>query len=314
MSALIPENGPAASPHRKPKTENRKLFIGPAGWDYPDWQGVVYPPGLKGADRLTFLASRFAAVEINVTFYRPIPADYARRWLAAVADFPDFRFTAKVWQVFTHERRLPAPELAQFREGLTPLLTGGKLGVLLAQFPYSFHNTEENRAYLLKLKAALQKFPLAVEVRHRSWQQRAVREFLEEAGLDFCNIDQPMVSYPMGATRWVTGSRGYLRCHGRRKDAWFEFGDDRGARYDYLYSPEELEDLAARTRELVVKAAETYVIFNNHPAGQAVANALELAYLLNPGRPLPVPPGLLAAFPRLAKTVMGEKDGEGESG
>ena len=47
--------------------------------------------------------------------------------------------------------------------------------------------------------------------------------------------------------------------------------------------------------------------------GQAVANALELTYLLNPGRPLPVPPGLLAAFPRLAETVMGEKDGEGES-
>ena len=290
-----------------------KLHIGPAGWDYPDWQGVVYPPGLKGTDRLTFLATLFAAVEINVTFYRPIKCDHARRWLAAVAAAPDFRFTAKVWQVFTHERRLPAPELAQFREGLTPLLTAGKLGALLAQFPYSFHNTEENRAYLLKLKAALQKFPLAVEVRHRSWQQRAVREFLEEAGLDFCNIDQPMVSYPMGATRWVTGSRGYLRCHGRRKDAWFEFGDDRGARYDYLYSPEELEDLAARTRELVVKAAETYVIFNNHPAGQAVANALELTYLLNPGRPLPVPPGLLAAFPRLAETVMGEKDGEGES-
>ena len=117
----------------------------------------------------------------------------------------------------------------------------------------------------------------------------------------------------MGATRWVTGSRGYLRCHGRRKDAWFEFGDDRGARSDYLYSPEDLEDLAARTRELVVKAAETYVIFNNHPAGQAVANALKLAYLLNPGRTLSVPPGLLAAFPRLSETVMGGKPGEGES-
>jgi len=301
MSALIPENGPADPPHRKPQTENRKLYIGPAGWDYPDWQGVVYPPGLKGAGRLTFLASRFAAVEINVTFYRPLKCDYARRWLAAVADFPDFRFTAKVWQVFTHERRLPAPELAQFREGLTPLLTGGKLGALLAQFPYSFHNTEDNRGYLLKLKAALAEFPLAVEVRHRSWQQRAVREFFEEAGLDFCNIDQPIVSYPMGATRWVTGRRGYLRCHGRRQDAWFEFGDDRGARYDYLYSPEELADLAEITRELMAKAAETYVIFNNHPAGQAVANALELAHRLNPGRPLPVPPGLLAAFPRLGK-------------
>ena len=80
--------------------------------------------------------------------------------------------------------------------------------MLLAQFPYSFHNTEENRAYLLKLKAALPNFPLAVEVRHRSWQQRAVREFLAQARLDFCNIDQPMVSYPMGATRWVTGHPG----------------------------------------------------------------------------------------------------------
>jgi uncharacterized protein YecE (DUF72 family) len=183
-----------------PKTETPKLFIGPAGWDYPDWQGVVYPPGLKGADRLTFLATRFGAVEINVTFYRPIPADYARRWLAAVADCPDFRFTAKVWQVFTHERRLPEAELAQFQEGLEPMLAAGKLGVLLAQFPYSFHNIEENRAYLVNLKEKFREFPLAVEVRHRSWEHREVQDFLTMIGLDFCNIDQPQVSYSLGKT------------------------------------------------------------------------------------------------------------------
>jgi uncharacterized protein YecE (DUF72 family) len=302
------------APATPPKTANPKLYIGPAGWDYPDWQGVVYPPGLKGTERLTFLATLFTAMEINVTFYRPIAPDYARRWLAAVADFPDFRFTAKLWQVFTHARRLPEAELQQFQEGLEPMLAAGKLGALLAQFPYSFHNTEENRAYLVQLKAAFPNFALAVEVRHRSWQQRAVREFLEAAGLTFCNIDQPLVSYPMGATRWVTGPRGYLRCHGRRTETWFEFGEDRGARYDYLYSPEELEDLAARTRELVVKAAETYVIFNNHPGGQAVANALELAHMLSPGRRVIPPPCLITAFPRLAETVMGEKPGEGESG
>jgi uncharacterized protein YecE (DUF72 family) len=295
---------PAEPPHRKPNPPTSKLCIGPAGWDYTDWQGVVYPAGLKGTDRLTFLAAMFSAVEINVTFYRPIPAEYARRWLAAVTDFPDFRFTAKVWQVFTHTRQLPEADLAQFRAGLAPLFTAGKLGVLLAQFPYSFHNTEENRAYLVQLKAALQDFPLAVEVRHRSWQQRAVREFLELTGLDFCNIDQPMVSYPMGATRWVTGPRGYLRCHGRRQDAWFEFGEDRGARYDFLYSPEELEGLAARARELMVKARETYVIFNNHPAGQAVANALEFISLLDPGHKVSPPPGLITAFPRLSDTFL----------
>jgi uncharacterized protein YecE (DUF72 family) len=187
---------------------------------------------------------------------------------------------------------------AQFAEGLQPLLAARRLGVLLAQFPYSFHNTEQNRAYLVELKASLPEFPLAVEVRHRSWQHREVKEFLGQMALDFVNIDQPMVSYPMGATRWVTGSRGYLRCHGRHKEAWFEFGEDRQARYDYLYPPEELEDLAARTRELMDKAVETYVIFNNHPAGQAVANGLELSNLLI-GRKFSLPPCLLAVFPRL---------------
>jgi uncharacterized protein YecE (DUF72 family) len=300
MPALIPDPHQPNLFHRKPITENRKLHVGPAGWDYPDWQGVVYPAGVKGAGRLAFLATLFNTIEINVTFYRPIGPKDAARWLEAVAAHPEFRFTAKVWQLFTHERRLDAAELGQFREGLEPLLNAGRLGVLLAQFPYSFHNSEENRAYLLQLKSHLPNFPLAVEVRHRSWQQKAVREFLQQAGLDFCNIDQPLVSYPMGATRWVTGNKGYLRCHGRGKEKWFEFGDDRGARYDYLYGPEELAELAERTRELMAKAQETYVIFNNHPAGQAVANGLELLHLLQPEYRPTLPPGLTAAFPRLA--------------
>ena len=271
---------------------------------------MVYPPGLKGTDRLTFLATLFTAVEINVTFYRPIAPDYARRWLAAVAEYPDFRFTAKVWQVFTHERRLADAELAQFQEGLEPLLAAGQTGGAPGPVPLFLPQYRRKpRAISLRLKAALPEFPLAVEVRHRSWQQRAVREFLAEAGLDFCNIDQPLVSYPMGATRWVTGTRGYLRCHGRRKEAWFEFGDDRGARYDYLYAPEELEDLADRTRELMEKAAETYVIFNNHPAGQAVANALELLHILKPAYRPTLPACLAAAFPRLADWAEVENGG-----
>jgi uncharacterized protein YecE (DUF72 family) len=301
MSELTSSLFSSQAHNGKQKTENGKLFIGPAGWDYADWQAVVYPPGVRGTGRLAFMATLFNLVEINVTFYRPIAAQDAARWLAAVAGQPDFRFTAKLWQVFTHARRLDAQELAQFQVGLAPLLDAGRLGVLLAQFPYSFHNTEENRAHLLSLKAALQEFPLAVEVRHRSWQQKAVREFLGGAGLEFVNIDQPQVSYPLGATRWVTGKTGYLRCHGRRRDAWFEFGEDRGARYDYLYGPEELADLAARTRELLEKAAETYVVFNNQPAGQALANSLELLHLLKPDYHPTLPPGLIIAFPRLAK-------------
>ena len=121
----------------QPNPPNPKLCIGPAGWDYPDWQGVVYPPGLKGTDRLTFLATLFSAVEINVTFYRPIPADYARRWLAAVTDVPDFRFTAKVWQVFTHDRRLSGPTWP-VPSGLNPLLSAGNWGRSWPSSPIPF--------------------------------------------------------------------------------------------------------------------------------------------------------------------------------
>jgi len=278
------------------------LRIGPAGWDYQDWQGVVYPAGLKGTDRLTFLAGLFGAVEINVTFYRPMAPHLTERWSEAVAAYPDFRFTAKLLNVFTHERRLLDREVGEFQAGMLPLLTNGRLGVLLAQFPYSFHNTEENRAYLVQLAEAFADFPLAVEVRHRSWQQRAVRDFLEKIRVNFCNIDQPQVSYSLGRTVWATGPRGYLRAHGRHREKWFDFGEDRQARYDYLYDPEELAELAERVRELMEKTPEVYVIFNNHPQGQAVVNGLELAALLG-GHTPNLPSCLLDAFPRLAKMV-----------
>ena len=125
-----------------------------------------------------------------------------------MAAFPDFRFTAKLLNVFTHERRLPAREVAEFQAGLEPLLQAGRLGVLLAQFPYSFHNTEENRAYLVDLKKKFAAFPVAVELRHRSWEHREVQDFLTMIGLDFCNIDQPQVSYALGKTIWATGTCG----------------------------------------------------------------------------------------------------------
>ena len=53
------------------------IRVGVAGWDYPDWEGTVYPsPHPRSFDRLAYLASIFDVIEINATFYRqPDPAD-----------------------------------------------------------------------------------------------------------------------------------------------------------------------------------------------------------------------------------------------
>jgi hypothetical protein len=55
-----------------PSAKGGRIRIGPAGWSYKDWAGVVYPaPKPRGFDPLRYVAGYFDTVEINSTFYRP---------------------------------------------------------------------------------------------------------------------------------------------------------------------------------------------------------------------------------------------------
>ena len=59
-----------------------------------------------------------------------------------------------------------------FKEGYAPLLESGRLGAILMQFPWSFRNSDDNRAYVSRLKARFQEYPLVLEVRHASCNGR----------------------------------------------------------------------------------------------------------------------------------------------
>ena len=185
------------------------------------------------------------------------------------------------------------------KSGLAALLEAGRLGALLAQFPYSFHNTAENRAYLVTVRERFPDYPLAIEVRHRSWQQPAVRQFLadHQSGL-LQHRPTADIVFP-GGNGLGERAVGLSRLHGRNRQNWFAKTDDAGARYDYLYTAQEMDELAARARKLTAQAGETYLIFNNHPRGQGVANALEMSERLTDQRPA-LPECLKQAFPRLA--------------
>jgi uncharacterized protein YecE (DUF72 family) len=289
------------------------IRVGPAGWAYPDSPGRVYPAGApKRFDPLAYLAHFFDTIEINASFYAPPAPRTCRSWARRVDANPAFRFTAKLWQRFTHgvktfgRAAAPPPgafepwtraEVAAVGEGLEALREEGRLGAVLAQFPWSFRAGPESRERLARLAEAFAGWPLVVELRHGSWAQREHALFLRQHGLGFCNLDQPVIGESLGPTAGATSGVGYVRLHGRRYDTWFEHGDDVAARYDYLYTAEELEPWIERIRRVASAEAvsDVYVITNNHYEGKGPANALMIRAMLE-DRQVTAPPVLFETY------------------
>lgn len=279
----------------------RRIRVGVAGWDYADWRGVVYPPAVgRDFDRMRYLAGFVDLIEINTSFYGPQRPKTARSWVERVADLEDFRFTAKLWRRFTHERgeSWMAKDVADVRGGFDPLMESSKLEAVLLQFPMSFKKGEAEREWLADVVRTFRDYPLVVEVRHASWNEPDFYRWLADEGVGFVNIDQPLFHRCLKPSARCTARVGYIRVHGRKYQDWFRRNAGRDARYDYLYPIEQLEPWVERARA-VAAAPETPVVdvvFNNHYKGKAVVNAIQFDSLLT-GRPTLAPPELVRAYP-----------------
>jgi uncharacterized protein YecE (DUF72 family) len=245
-------------------------------------------------------------LEVNVSYYRIPPPRTAEAWRRATADRPEFRFTAKLWRGYTHgpDRPTRADHRAML-DFLASLGADGRLCAVLAQFPPSFRAGARTEAYVHRLATHFAGHRVAVEFRDASWGTAEVRAGLLASGLAWVVADLPPGPRALPVEDHVLGSLAYVRLHGR-SEVWYRPGVGRDARYDYLYGPEELRAWEARIRALAERSAQTVVVANNHYSGKALANALELKSLLE-GRPVPGPASLVAAFPRLAASVVPDR-------
>jgi uncharacterized protein YecE (DUF72 family) len=279
-----------------------EIRVGPAGWSYEDWKGIVYPPDMpRSLHPLKFLCGFFDLIEVNSTFYRPANPVHTEGWLRQVRDNPRFTFAVKLWQRFTHQRDAwPGPsEIMAFRYGVAPLADAGKLGALLVQFPWSFRRTPENRTWLARVLDTFSAYPLAVELRHSSWERDEVYAGLEKRGAALCNIDQPLFDDSIAPGDRVTAPFGYVRFHGRNYENWFREDAGRDARYNYLYSEEELQPWIERIKAMKKRVNDLFIVTNNHYRGQAVVNALEIQAALGRGAAVTLPAHLIQEYPRL---------------
>ena len=270
-----------------------KIRIGPAGWSYTDWEGTVYPPHGSRFDPLAYLASFFDTIEINSPFYRIPPPTHPRSWIRRVESNPDFKFTTKIYRGFTHESAKGGPDdVKNFRKYLDPLQEADRLGAVLLQYPWSFKNSPESIEKLEKVFSDFNGYPLALEVRHASFQNEEFLRFLDEKNVSWVNVDQPLFSDSVKPADTVAGPVAYVRLHGRNYEKWFAHQES-WERYNYLYSKKELEPWVRRI-ESMAQSRETYVITNNHFRGQAIVNAADLKEAL--GQDGKMPPQLLDLY------------------
>ena len=282
------------------------IRIGTSGWSYPTgqgtWNGIFYPipPGRRSRssrfDELRFYAEHFDTVEINSTFYRVPTVATARGWAERTPE--GFEFSLKLFQKFTHpsmyekstgdEGGAPGQQdVDEFRASIDPLASAGKLGALLTQFPPSFKNEPESRDYLEWLLGSFKDYPVAVELRHRSWSDNPVEtlQVLAAYGAAWAQIDEPKFRFSI-RQNLLPNVRTfyYLRLHGRNAAQWWKH-DSSEDRYNYLYSAEELQPFAEAAKEASREVKKAYLYANNHFSAKSVANATILKHEL--GQPLP---------------------------
>lgn len=292
--------GGRVSPAAKAKLAKPAIRSGPAGWMYRDWEGIVYPrPKPPRFDPLEYISEFFDTVEINSSFYGPPLARTASAWVRRVEDHKKFKFTAKLWKRFTHERDTAwtTSEVKQVRAGFDVMMNSGRLGAVLLQFPWSFRRTEENREWLGDVARTFRAYPLVVEVRHSSWLEASFLSELEGDGIGFVNIDQPLYHDSIGPTAHATSHVGYVRVHGRNYKDWFRKKASVEQRYDYLYRADQLGPWADRAKEIASEptVGEVYVVTNNHYKGKSVANALMLKSMIS-GAKVPAPACILDTY------------------
>ena len=275
-----------------------KLYIGTSGWSYPrgegTWTGFFYPTGK--INELEYYGQFFNTVEVNSSFYRPPNPEYVYNWARRVPE--GFLFTVKLWQKFTHpkmykqatgeEAVISQEDVDLFNHSIEPLVRCRKLGALLAQFPPSFKNDSPGKQILSAVIKTFGQYRLAVELRHRSWSDdENTARLLGENNIAWVQIDEPRFKTSIAKEVPLTSDMVYFRFHGRNAEMWWQ--GDSETRYKYLYSPEEINELANRVKAASEQTALTFAFFNNHWQGYAPRNAVDMINTIQlPFRELPV--------------------------
>ncbi len=244
------------------------VLVGTSGWQYRDWRGVLYPPGLPQRRWLEHYAGQYATVENNGSFYRLPSSGTFADWRARTPE--GFLMAVKASRYLTHVRRLHDPAEPVGRLLLAASALGDRLGPILLQLPPDLRADADALDGCLREFAA---FPgpglrVAVEFRHETWWTEEVRQVLTQHHAALCWADR--LGRPVNPL-WSTADWGYLRFHEGTADPSPRYGQD------------ALSSWAHRIAETWPDSADVFAYFNNDPGGAAVYDAAAFAAIVRRG-------------------------------
>ncbi|MBJ7595956.1 MAG: DUF72 domain-containing protein [Candidatus Dormibacteraeota bacterium] len=278
-----------------------EIRVGTCNWaDHKEF----YPPelerGRRQREKLEYYARFFPMVEIDTSFYGLPKPEVVDSWIGRTP--AGFRFNIKAFRSLTrHERENGRPrpptdeEVRDFLAALSPLRDSGRLGAVHYQFPPWFTNRPDARDVLLETRERHPDDIVAVEFRHRSWFDNdawpATEDLLRELDCVYVGVDAPQLgSGTAPPILAITSPKLCIaRFHGRNRTTWYRpDGPTSDYRFNYLYSPRELEEWVPAIREAADRGTPVHVLLNNNRSNYAVVNAFDFAALLDV--PLPRPP------------------------
>ena len=294
-----------------------RILVGSCSWaDKTLIDSGWYPPSAKSpSERLRYYAGQFSIVEADSPYYAiPLP-QVAESWVERTP--ADFVFDVKAYALFTGHgaqvaslpkdvREALAPDAREkknvylkdlprelgdemwrrWNDVLLPLVSAGKLGIVLFQFPPWFGPNRANRDYILEAKGRLGQYTMAVEFRNGTWmrepedQERTLR-FLSEQGIPYVCVDEPQgFKSSVPPVTAATAPVALLRMHGHNASTWEKRAATAAERFDYLYTEDELRGWVPAIRRLAEETREVHVLMNNCHRDYSVRNARQIGELL----------------------------------
>lgn len=255
-----------ANPAVRPERQHGEIRVGCSGWDYRDWAGAFYPPGIAADKRFAFYGARFDTVELNTTFYRLPTEAVMRRWQAAAR--PGFLYAMKLGSFGSHRKKLRDPDSWLANHVERALLLGPTLGPTMVQLPPGWKRNVERLDEFLAAATATAVRRWAVELRDPSWAHDDTFVVLARHGV-------ALVLHDLLAQPWLrTADWTYLRFHGP---------DPQRAPYRGRYGGRRLRVVANRLSPWVESGVDIYAYFNNDIDAAAPLDAALLRQYLTAG-------------------------------